>query len=66
MPNLVNDLKHAPRFEWCMVDCEYKNIDQKDSYVLEEIGLHAQTLLTIPNTIIIIIGGGDLYNHLWI
>jgi hypothetical protein len=52
MPNSVFGLKHAPIREWCMVGCDSKNGHQK------EIGLRAQTSLSIVDVKVNIIGWG--------
>ena len=46
-----------------MVRREYEKLALK--YIcLQEIGLCAQNVLTIPSSIVNMIGGGDLYDHL--
>jgi hypothetical protein len=47
-------------FEWWVVKCGYKNIDQQDM-CLEETKLHAQNMLTNLGSNVNIIGGGGVH-----
>jgi hypothetical protein len=58
-PTLVTYLNRTPIFEWCAVRCGSKNGHQKDIMFLNETGVHAQKLLTILGSTLIIIRGGD-------
>ena len=61
-PNSVFDFKWTPILERCMVGCQSKNGHHKNMY-WKMIGLHAQNLLTILNTIVNMCRG-DFYDHL--
>ena len=57
MPNLVLSLIQSPIFEWCVVWCGVKNGHPKGIMYLEEIGLFAQNMITILNSMVNLIGG---------
>ena len=54
-PNLITYLNWTPIFEWCVVRCGSKNGYQKDM-CLKEIGLHAQNMIIILDSIVNVIG----------
>ena len=56
-PNSVTYLNRTPILEWWAVRCGSKNGHKKDIMYLNEIGVHAQKLLTILGSTLIIIGG---------
>ena len=47
----------TPIFEWYVVGWGYKNMHQKGMICYNEIGLHAQNMLTILDSILNVIGG---------
>ena len=53
VPNSCTYLHWPPKFEWYVVKCDSKNGYQKDT-CQEDIGLYAQNVITILNSIIII------------
>ena len=58
MPNSVMYLDRTPTFKWYVVWCGSKNRYHKGNMCLQEIGLHAQKMITIPSSIVNITAGG--------
>ena len=57
VPNSATYLNQTHSFEWYLVRCDFKNGYQKNTY-LKEIGLCAQNMTTILDSIVNIMGGG--------
>ena len=56
MPNSVTYLNRTPIFEWYVDWCGSRNRCQKDNMYLQEIGLHAQKMITILSSTVNTIG----------
>jgi hypothetical protein len=56
VPNSVTNLNKTLTFEWCVVRCGPKT-NMKEDTGLEEIGLHAQNMITILGSLHNIIRG---------
>ena len=56
MPNLVTYHNQTSKSEWCVVRCGSKNEHKKDM-CLKEVGLHAQNVITILDSVDNIVGG---------
>lgn len=61
MPKSIIIRIQTPMFEWYVGSCGFKNRHSKDM-CLKESGLHAQTMLTIPDSTMNMIGG-HMYDY---